>query len=667
VGLRRTSAALVSALIAASFLAATAGPAAADPATVPDPPTNIGVVSRSESVVVSFDPPADDGGSPITQYRATCISPDANSSAQAFGTESPIVVYAMVNTYWYVCTVVATNAIGDSDFSDGSDQVVPNLRAPDTPVDVQVASPADTDPQVTFTVPYDGGDANLWYAADCESSDGGTQRTANYSVLPMTVWGLTPGKTYTCRGKASQQYGSSSWSDPSDPFVVQFVSTVPDPPTITTVEPHYESILVSFDPPANDGGAPIIGYTVNCESDDGGAASLATGAGSPMLVRTVTNTHNYNCTVSAQNGNGYGDPSDLSDDVVPAAQLPNPPTDLEVTMLNSSVASITFTPGADDGSGLWQHDVDCTSSDGGEPVSFHGTTVSPQYVNDLTPFKHYECIFTPINAVGSGTPSDPVSFYTDVVPNPPTLTEVTRRNHGASVTFTDQIGSGSAITHYELECASSDGGAPASILVGSSPGWIDSLDVGNTYACTVKAVNSEGSSAPSNPSDSFVVGSVPGAPTVTNVGNTERGAIEVSFDPPDEDGYSDITRYDARCTSSDGGIQVSNFGADSPIVVRGLTYAKSYDCDAVAMNEFGFGDYGPTQGPVTIDVAEPGAPELDEWTLGHTSITFEIGVSDDGGSAITSYDVACTSSNGGAAGTWSSSTPEVIVSNLTAT
>jgi hypothetical protein len=118
--------------------------------------------------------------------------------------------------------------------------------------------------------------------------------------------------------------------------------------------------------------------------------------------------------------------------------------------------------------------------------------------------------------------------------------------------------------------------------------------------------------------------------------NNARGAIAVSFDPPDNDGYSDITRYDARCTSSNGGFETSSHAEGSPILVTGLTFGKSYECDAFATNEFGNGAFGPTAGPVTVDVAKPAPPNLVGWTLGQTSIAFDIHAFDDGYYLLTS-------------------------------
>ncbi|MEP7154135.1 MAG: fibronectin type III domain-containing protein [Betaproteobacteria bacterium] len=76
-------------------------------ATAPGAPL-IGVATGSDvQASIAFAPPASNGGSPITQYNASC-SPSGTGSSGA----SPVVVASLLNGTQYTCTVSAVNAVG---------------------------------------------------------------------------------------------------------------------------------------------------------------------------------------------------------------------------------------------------------------------------------------------------------------------------------------------------------------------------------------------------------------------------------------------------------------------------------------------------------------------------------------------------------------------------
>ena len=78
---------------------------------------------------------------------------------------------------------------------------------------------------------------------------------------------------------------------------------------------------------------------------------------------------------------------------------------------------------------------------------------------------------------------------------------------------------------------------------------------------------------------------VPAAPTLTTA-TTGKGSITVAFTPPPDSG-TPITRFDAICTSNDGGVTATRTGARSPIVVTGATNFAPYTCRVTATNALG--------------------------------------------------------------------------------
>jgi predicted phage tail protein len=188
--------------------------------TAPGKPTNVTATSLSaKSARVAFTPPADNGGSAITSYRAQCVSPNGGTTRTLDGTSSPITFTNLTPGRQYQCRVKATNAVGSSSYSSYSNTVTQPAERPDRPTIVSATATSRTSAKVTFTPPaYDGGAVITSYRAQCASSNGGSTRAADGTSSPITVVKLTPGTTYRCRVKATNAAGTSAYSAYSTSF-----------------------------------------------------------------------------------------------------------------------------------------------------------------------------------------------------------------------------------------------------------------------------------------------------------------------------------------------------------------------------------------------------------------------------------------------------------------
>jgi len=81
--------------------------------TVPDPPTVTGITFGHGSVTLDFIAPANNGGSAITGYTATCTAAGGATGTQT-GTATPLTVTGLTYGMDYSCTIAASNSTGTS-------------------------------------------------------------------------------------------------------------------------------------------------------------------------------------------------------------------------------------------------------------------------------------------------------------------------------------------------------------------------------------------------------------------------------------------------------------------------------------------------------------------------------------------------------------------------
>jgi gliding motility-associated-like protein len=247
------------------------------------------------------------------------------------------------------------------------------------------------------------------------------------------------------------------------------------------------------------------------------------------------------------------------------------------------------------------------------------------------------------------------------IPNAPTIGIATATGATtATVAFTAPTNNGgSPILRY---VATSSPGGITGIFTGAGSGTITitGLTSNTSYNFTVIAENAVGASIPSNVSNWVVPVRGPNEPTnVVAVAGNEQATI--SFTPPTDDGGTPIFIY--KVVASPGNIMMS--GASSPIIVPGLTNGTAYTFVVSAENSNG-GQGTPSAPSNSVTPGTPGAPTIGyAYATGpNTAKVAFTAVSNNGGSAITSYEV--TSSPAGGTGTFNGAGSGTIsVSNLT--
>ena len=171
---------------------------------------------------IAFSAPSSNGGSPITQYTATCNPGGVTGS----GAASAIMVAGLANSTQYTCSVTATNAAGLTGPASGTVQVTPvAVTVPGAPT-IGVPVEGDGSVSLPFSPPLsNGGGAITGYTATCAAA-GQTTRTGSGTTSPISVTSLVNGVTYTCSITAANSAGTGPASATVDvtPLAVALIA-----------------------------------------------------------------------------------------------------------------------------------------------------------------------------------------------------------------------------------------------------------------------------------------------------------------------------------------------------------------------------------------------------------------------------------------------------------
>jgi hypothetical protein len=332
------------------------------------------------------------------------------------------------------------------------------------------------------------------------SSDGGATGTAAGSSSPITVTGLTNGRTYTCTVAANNSAGTGSPSGASNAFVAKAAQGLPGAPTIGTVTAGNASASVPFTPPAFDGGSPISSYTATCTSGNGGATGTATRSSSPIAVAALSNGHTYTCTVTATNAFGPGAPSAASNSFVPST-VPGAPKAAIAVPYGDRQAKVIWNPPLNNGGvPVTGYVVKPFLAGVAQPVHVFNVTKTTELIGGLQDTKVYSFEIAAQNANGVGPFSAMSGGMIAGAPGQPGQVTAMRVSAGSlRVSFAAPNPDGSAITSYTATCVAT-GGATKTQTAKAGPITVTGLTPTKSYTCTVNATNSRGTGPRSKPS-----------------------------------------------------------------------------------------------------------------------------------------------------------------------
>ena len=274
------------------------------PPGVPSAPTEVVGVAGDRQVTVTWKAPASDGGSPITMYDV--LASPGNGGCRAEGALT-CTVTGLTNGTAYTFTVTAWNDSGPSPVSAPSAPVTPGGTL-SSPTSV-TATAGNAQATVSWRAPTSTGGATITRYTVTSSPDGRLCTTTG--ALTCTVTGLTNGTAYTFTVTASTATTTSPPSAPSAP-VTPAAAATSTPGAVSgfsvgrfTKRGQTYRVVVRWKPPADDGGAQILGYVVRVGS--GARWSTWTEVDGPTAVLSgLARGTRYRLQVQALNVNGSG-------------------------------------------------------------------------------------------------------------------------------------------------------------------------------------------------------------------------------------------------------------------------------------------------------------------------------------------------------------------------
>uniref|UniRef100_UPI00356AD26A Ig-like domain-containing protein n=1 Tax=Actinotalea sp. TaxID=1872145 RepID=UPI00356AD26A len=364
---------------------------------------------RDKTVVLAWDAPSANG-TPITGYRVTA-SPGGGVTECASTT---CTVTGLTNDVEYTFTVVARNAVGDSDPSPASGPARPDTRpgAPATP-GLTWGNGAVT---ATWTAPVSTGSPVSGYQLEISPAPASGAAAVTTTSTSFTFTGLANGTEYRVRVRAE-----NAAPDPGDwsPWSAgQVPAAAPDAPgsvlaSRTAVGSGVYQIDVGWSAPAANGD-PVTTYEVRV---DGVSASVS--GSSTSYVFPAERGREYTVDVRALNKAGSSPWSSTTGEIWSA-----PGAVTALVLVDSASAGAAWATG--ELSASWKAPADTggvpltgyrVSVDGGPAVTVTGTST---VFSSLTGGQHSVSVVA-VNSKGEVGPASTASGTTLTVPQAPSL------------------------------------------------------------------------------------------------------------------------------------------------------------------------------------------------------------------------------------------------------
>ncbi|XP_065089533.1 twitchin isoform X14 [Ochlerotatus camptorhynchus] len=418
---------------------------AKDQFVAPGPPTKPDIIdSDYDMVTLSWKPPISDGGSRISGYNIERRDTATGRWIQANKYPVPNIEFTdtgVIKGHQYDYRVSAVNAAGQGQPSDPSGKcwARPMQQAPKLNLDsfgkrtikVRAGEP------IIITIPLVGAPIPTveWYRSGVKVPE--TSRTSVDTNSEHTVFRVERSERKDSddyKIKASNQYGEDTRE-----FEVIVVDRPHPPRNVFALETTQDTVTLNWDPPKDDGGSEITGYSIEYKEfpSDNWKMVYGTVPRCAHTIKHLTENHEYIFRVRAENIYGASEPTE-SKTISPKS--PDPPQSVDkpnVEDFTPSSCTISWKPPRIQTRPVTGYIVEKRERGTGEWVQVNNyPTVNTTYtIPDLMEGFRYEFRIKTVNDVGCSKPSEPTDPITaqqqrrrPTQPDPPSIDKISRNS-----------------------------------------------------------------------------------------------------------------------------------------------------------------------------------------------------------------------------------------------
>ena len=455
------------------------------PMDVPSPPKNLSVTQHGTEITLSWEPPADDGGSSVWMYNIYRNGTYYNST---YGTTYNDTIEYGVNYRYYV---TAINSVGESLPSNEINQTF--YAIPDAPRTLQAIA-GNRSVNLTWEPPeFTGGSPVTAYKIYYGTASGiyNTNITVN-NTTNYLVTNLTNGIRYYFAVSALNAAGEGAKSAEANATPL----ALPWAPRNLRAIPGDKNITLSWEPPEDNGGTAITSYRIYRGTESGAEVYLTT-VGNVLTYTDYTVTYGlqYYYQVSAVNALGEGTRS--AEVPVFLGAVPGTPRNVHGMPANGGIILTWNEPETTGGMPITNYTIYYGTSRGNYTNNITVGNVTNYTLTGLKNGEVYYIAISAINAVGEGAKSTEIKVIPCTVPSAPRNVTAVVQENGIRVRWEPPEDDGGAtITGYKLYYGTKPGSYTNCIELGVVTEYtLTNLTSDTVYYIAVSAVNSAGEGA----------------------------------------------------------------------------------------------------------------------------------------------------------------------------